>query len=1072
MELPPGRWVEAQVHTGAPPDVAEVELTAVDGAVLGRWTIEGSAGIGWLSPPGGVSTLRARPLDGSGPARIEAIRQRAARRGDREIALLNSPGGVEQILDSRSPAASLAAVRGAMAAARNRYRQEPANLALLLAAATDTLAAAGAAELRLEAVAVAREVVALRERGLGKEHVATARALKNLAAVLAMQGDLAGAEAFDRRALSILTAALPPTSSRVLEMRVNLANDLYSQAKLSEAEEALGPVVDAPATLDTRELRAAANQQLAEILRFENRYEEAVPRFELALQLLRELPAGEVRLGLEASALSNFGLLHKDRGEYLRAELLLLEAQRRFRELGDAWQTAVAELNLALVRRLQGRTVEAAAGYQEALVEARRVAGERSPDVVWFLTQQAVFFDEQRRWTDALPLYEEALRILREKRPDYLPLVGQAEDDYAQALCHVGKREAAAGAFARALAAREKSLGADHPETAQTLIHWARCEESAPAPGGRGLELARRAGDILRRAAVYPEDHASALALEAEILRRSGHPGHPDEAVAAIERAIALVEAQRPRSGGDEASRGELLSRFAGYYDLAVSWRAADGDLAGAIELSERKRGRLLRERLAGGALVLRRGLPPTRAAELAATGRRLTATLAQLQRQEEELRQQPSFDPRMGERRADVEGRIRATLVEYQELETTMQRESPAWAALVARASVAATLDEIQREVVPARGLLLMYHVGERESMLFSIPPPPAPPQLWRLEVSAAAAAALGVDGGPLSGPLLSRLIAGEPDAGHPSAIDDLHVLHQLWKLLVPAPLWSQILAASEVVVVPDGALHQLPFEALVVAPGPDAKSTTFWLDASDAALRYGPSATALLDLARRQRRADRRLASAMVVFDPVAGDSSLPQLGGAVAEAETLRRIFEPAQLIELGGAAARERTVRELAGDRQLLHFATHGIVDPGRSPLLSGLVLTPGPPGPGPVAADDDGFLQLFEIYDLTLSAELVVLSACETHVGAGVAGEGPIALSRGFLAAGARRVIATHWRVGDRSSAFLIDELYRRLLVDEPRLSYAAALRDAKRRVRAHEGWEAPASWAAFVLIGP
>jgi len=123
-------------------------------------------------------------------------------------------------------------------------------------------------------------------------------------------------------------------------------------------------------------------------------------------------------------------------------------------------------------------------------------------------------------------------------------------------------------------------------------------------------------------------------------------------------------------------------------------------------------------------------------------------------------------------------------------------------------------------------------------------------------------------------------------------------------------------------------------------------------------------------------------------------------------------------------------------------------------------------------------DDDGFLELHEVYALDLtSIALAVLSACETNVGESYAGEGMFALSRGFLAAGAQRVVATQWKVDDRATAVLIGHFFEVIAEAERAgevVDYARALRDAKLRVRNdadNPRWSDPFYWAAFTITG-
>src|SRR5205814_1909947 len=135
------------------------------------------------------------------------------------------------------------------------------------------------------------------------------------------------------------------------------------------------------------------------------------------------------------------------------------------------------------------------------------------------------------------------------------------------------------------------------------------------------------------------------------------------------------------------------------------------------------------------------------------------------------------------------------------------------------------------------------------------------------------------------------------------------------------------------------------------------------------------------------------------------------------------------------------------------QRIVHLATHGFVTERRGDVLAGLVLAADTTGAE--ATDSDGLLQLFEIYGLKLDCDLAVLSACETARGPRVAGEGVFALSRGFLTAGASRVVASLWPVEDASTAKLMGTLFREVAGAERRkrdVDWALALRDAKRGV--------------------
>jgi len=153
--------------------------------------------------------------------------------------------------------------------------------------------------------------------------------------------------------------------------------------------------------------------------------------------------------------------------------------------------------------------------------------------------------------------------------------------------------------------------------------------------------------------------------------------------------------------------------------------------------------------------------------------------------------------------------------------------------------------------------------------------------------------------------------------------------------------------------------------------------------------------------------------------------------------------------------------------LSGDLaqyRYVHFATHGLMDTER-PGLSALVLST-------VDADgkpQDGFLRANDIYNLKLPAELVVLSACQTGLGKEVKGEGLIGLTRGFMYAGAKRVVVSLWSVNDKATSDLMTKFYRGMLKDNERP--AAALRAAQIEMWKQKKWQSPYYWAAFTMQG-
>jgi CHAT domain-containing protein len=312
----------------------------------------------------------------------------------------------------------------------------------------------------------------------------------------------------------------------------------------------------------------------------------------------------------------------------------------------------------------------------------------------------------------------------------------------------------------------------------------------------------------------------------------------------------------------------------------------------------------------------------------------------------------------------------------------------------------------------------------------------------------------------------------------------------------LVPEAERGDIAAGKfkRLIVVPDGPLALLPFETLIVTPGEPPQTL---LDVGPPLL-YGPSATVLKNLWERRRVAVPRDRPAVcTVGDPsypprlpavrdepvqLAARSSYSALGGALAplpysgwESDWVAAVFQRSGVgsVQLRGAEASEANLRRQIAGRSIIHLACHGLADQAYGNFFGALALSPGRAAND---SEDDGFLTLPEIYQLDLKAcDLAILSACQTNFGPEQRGEGVWALSRGFLVAGARRVVASNWLVDDEAAASLVSYFCGGLAQAEKAgqpPDYAAALHAAKRWVRQQPKWQSPFYWAPFVMIGP
>ena len=324
--------------------------------------------------------------------------------------------------------------------------------------------------------------------------------------------------------------------------------------------------------------------------------------------------------------------------------------------------------------------------------------------------------------------------------------------------------------------------------------------------------------------------------------------------------------------------------------------------------------------------------------------------------------------------------------------------------------------------------------------------------------------------------------------------------------------PVASQ-LSGKRLLIVADGALQYLPFGALPapemgrrgdgatgrkgkrrpVAPSPH-RPVVFTPLIVNHEIVHLPSASALAVLRRELAGRQPAEKAVAVLADPVfsADDSRVKsggktQAGGEAApgltlaiddvrgdlrrllmtkgEAEAILSVTPPsAGLKALDFQADRATATSDELSRYRIVHFATHGLLN-SQHPELSGLALSLVDERGRP----QDGFLRLHEIFNLRLPAELVVLSACQTGLGKEVKGEGLVGLTRGFMYAGAARVVASLWRVDDTATAELMELFYRRMLRDGMRP--AAALREAQVEMWKRAPGRSPFYWAGFVIQG-
>jgi CHAT domain-containing protein/Tfp pilus assembly protein PilF len=488
----------------------------------------------------------------------------------------------------------------------------------------------------------------------------------------------------------------------------------------------------------------------------------------------------------------------------------------------------------------------------------------------------------------------------------------------------------------------------------------------------------------------------------------------PQEAIRAYERAVKLIESVRSQLREDRFRAGYIEDKYQVYVSL-VRLLLKLGRIPEAFGFAEKMRGQSY-------AALLSRSAPRAQSqAEV-----ELRERIRQLQRQlDEENAKSPS--DRRGQKSAAFSTALAEAEHAYQNLLDDLRAADPDYAA--ARTSAPPPIEELQRRLTGDTALI--EYVSTESS----------------LGIFVLTSRGLQATTSPLcSADLRSKVELLRDLLARGSSADWRKPAESLRRFLVdPIERTGWLDKITKLYIVPHGTLHYLPFGLL-----PKAGANRYLIE--DYVLAYLPAAAALV----RQPgpAADRTL---------FAVAPARTKLTYAQEEARSIGEFF-PSEKQVLVGASATESSFKRDASRYQVLHLATHGYFNK-LNPLFSALELE--------ADQTDDGRLEVHEILNLRLKADLVALSACETALGSGYFAEAPagddfVGLTRAFLYAGSTAVLATLWEVNDRSALDLMRSFYRAL----PRLGKAQGLAEAQRAALRQGGRYAhPYFWAPFVLVG-
>ena len=760
----------------------------------------------------------------------------------------------------------------------------------------------------------------------------------------------------------------------------------------------------------------------------------ALECFDEATAIFRELQDRKML----SDVLNNMGLVYDDLGEYQKALDNHLNALGLRREINNRAAEAVSWNNIGGAYGGLAIFQEALDAYHTAL-DLNRAAGNQW-NVSINLNNIAWVHGELADPLIALAFYKESLAIVRKIddrhgiavalnnigeiyadlgdhrkaaafHQEALPL-RRAEGDVegeANSLNNLGKAYANLGDRVKARDSFEQALGKLRSNGNRYMLARTLRNlgelDSENSPFEEALAISRAIHDS--------NGEAAALARLARLARDRGNLA---EAHRRAEEAMTAVESVRLAVASPKL-RASYLASARELQELNIEVLIRLHSDAEALLAAERGRARSLLEMLPEGAAEIRRGADES----LLTRERQLEQLIAAKAAKHTESKE------------------LDALTVELDQVQSRIRTTSPHYAALTQPSPL--NLKQIQPQVLDPETVLLEYFLGPRKSYLWLV----SQSSIETFELPARSeieSAARRVYNALTARP---RNPEGESSA-----------LKTASSILL-APVTSKI-KGKRLLIVAEGVLQYLPFAAL-----PDPSAPSFPLIANHEIVT-APSASVLAVL--RNETAGRAPApkTVAVFADPVFGAQFLP-LRFSRAEADGIARLAPPESTLKVVGSdATREAALRPDIGQYRIVHFATHSVLDNQR-PELSGIVLSLYDRAGRP----QNGFLRLYDIYNLRLGADLVVLSACQTALGGEIKGEGLIGLTRGFLYAGAPRVVATLWEVDDRTTSELMKHFYAGVLSRGERP--AAALRAAQLAMWRTKGWDAPYYWGAFTIAG-
>ncbi len=822
-----------------------------------------------------------------------------------------------------------------------------------------------------------------------------------------------------RQFLLVLAAAIAQAQSPEVQRLLDESLSQLNQQHFDDAIQSAQQAIDASRANSDKKGLTRAFLSLSNAYYNSRKLDEALIAAKQGEAIAEEI--GDTEYRIRNAQLAGSSL--RDQGKLDEALVYYNRALDLSRTTGDKTRESSTLRLMALLYRLTGDYSRATPLIQQSLSIGYELKnGVLELNALWLL---GVFEAEQKQWDRALEHFDAALKL----QPADGQMRSQILTGLATALCSVGQFDRCTEINRQQL---ELAIAAGNQlQIAYGYLHLGY-PQSLQGNYADAYDNTVKALSALRQAAHTPSEE---WAFQAAVGQRLKDLGRDREAVPYYQEAIAIVERLREGLLPTEQARASSVAATKPLFDDTVDILFGL-DPSQALETAELSRARAFLSILAESKVDLRQKLSASDRDRETALFDRMSAIQKELWR--------PNVTPAVSKQKtAD----LASAENDLERLRLEIRRSNPHLAAVQYPKPLGLT--QIQQDVLKPGTALIEYWLGEKRSFV------------WAISRGQSMSAVLppGKEIEALAGAFRKSLTAPVSSLTLGNAEAETALLSARLYAMLLKPVEQFLAGGQSIVIVPDGALYYVPFEALSVSGKAGYLLERF-------PVSYAPSATSLAELGQPAPQSRMLLAFGDPVYTGVApGVDRGPDLGALPYtrdEVNGIAALFPKGKSAIYLGSDAREETVKAEDLERyRYIHFAAHGILDEAH-PSRSGLALTARGGG------KEDGILRVDEIAALRIRADVVTLSACSTGLGELVSGEGMLGLVRAFLYAGSSSVNVSLWNVNDAATASLMKEFYRNL---SRSASPQEALRRAKISLIHQTGspWRHPHFWAPFVL---